>query len=282
VREGEGSSTALGVSVIRTVHQVLDDSPHILEDPISALLLDDARIERMLRQPEAHRSRAARGLRSHIVLRSRYAEDEMHDATVRGVTQCMNLGAGYDTFAYRQPKGAANLQLVELDHPVTQKEKRSHFATRGLKDPDNLAFAAADLENDPFGKVLGNSPMDLRLPIWISCLGVFAYLRKQTVHGIFEAVSGLAKGSGIVFAFAPDEELTNVAPEAPASVADRAAELGEPWLTRFAMENLKIELEGCGFSEVRFLEPWDAAARYYGNRNDLPAPRIARLCKAIV
>ena len=108
--------------------------------------------------------------------------------------QSMNLGAGYDTFSYRQPKWAANLQIVELDHPATQKEKRAHFMDKGLKDPDNLAFAVADLENDSFGNALAISPMDLRLPIWISCLGVFAYLRKQTVHGIFETVAGLAKG----------------------------------------------------------------------------------------
>jgi len=82
----------------------------------------------------------ARGLRSHIVLRSRYAEDELRDATIRGVTQCMNVGAGYDTFSYRQPEWAAHLQIVELDHPVTQREKRAYFAAKGLKDPDNLAF----------------------------------------------------------------------------------------------------------------------------------------------
>jgi methyltransferase (TIGR00027 family) len=282
VRDGEGSSTALGVSVIRTVHQIADESPLILDDPISPLLLDDAVIERIHCQPEEHRSAAARGLRSHIVLRSRYAEDELHEATTRGVTQSMNLGAGYDTFSYRQPKWAANLQIVELDHPATQKEKRAHFAAKGLKDPENLAFAAIDLENDGLGKGIANSPIDRQLPLWISCLGVFAYLRRQTFHSIFETVTGLARGSGIVFAFAPEKGSTNGAPDASASVADRAARLGEPWLTRFAVEKLEQELKSCGFTEVNFLEPTEAASKYYRNRTDLPAPRIIRLCRAIV
>jgi hypothetical protein len=63
---------------------------------------------------------------------------------------------------------------------------------------------------------------------------------------------------------------------------DRAAELGEPWLTRFTTEDLKTELEAYGFTEVSFLDPREAESKYYRNRTDLPAPRIVRLCKAVV
>src|SRR5271169_1673990 len=71
-----------------------------LDDPISPKLIDPEVIARILREPEKHNSRAARGLRSHIVLRSRYAEDELREAIFRGLKQFVNLGAGYDTFAY--------------------------------------------------------------------------------------------------------------------------------------------------------------------------------------
>ena len=121
MRDGEGSSTALGVSVIRTVHQIVDDSPHILEDTVSQLLLDDATVGQIQRGSERFRSNEARSLRSHVVLRSRYAEDELHEAAIRGVRQFVSLGAGYDTFPYRQPEWAANLQILELDHPATQR-----------------------------------------------------------------------------------------------------------------------------------------------------------------
>ena len=205
MRDGEGSSTALGVSVIRTVHQIVDDSPHILDDPVSQRLLDDAMVGQIQRESEKYRSREARGLRSHVVLRSRYAEDELHEAITRGVRQFINLGAGYDTFPHRQPEWVANVQILELDHPATQKEKRAHFAAKGLKDPDNLAFIPVDLETDTLSKDIANAPIDLQKPIWISSLGVFAYLRRQTVLRVFETIVGLPKGSGIVFAFAPDK-----------------------------------------------------------------------------
>lgn len=106
----------------------------------------------------------------------------------------------------------------------------------------------------------------------VSCLGVFAYLRRGTVRRVFEAVAGLPRGSGIVFAFAPEKGLNNRNPEETASVAERAAELGEPWLTRFVMEDLMDELHACGFIEVSFLEPREAESRYHRNRSDLPVP----------
>lgn len=282
MRDGEGSSTALGVSVIRTVHQIIDESPHILEDPTSPLLLEDTTVEQIHRYPEKHRSKEAQGLRSHIVLRSRYAEDELRDAVLRGVRQFINLGAGYDTFPYRQPDWASNVQILELDHPATQRDKRTHFKAKGLKDPDNLAFVPTDLEADTFGADIANGPIDIQKPIWISCLGVFAYLHKQTVRRIFETIAGLPKGSGIVFAFAPDKESTNNTVGAPVSVADRATELGELWLTRFTSGDLNTELEAYGFTKVGFLDPREAASKYYRNRTDLPAPRTIRLCKAVV
>lgn len=282
MRGEQGSNTALGVSVIRTIHQIVDDLPHILEDTVSPQLIDRAVLEKIRNEPERHRSKAVRGLRSHIVLRSRYAEDELHEATNRGVSQFINLGAGYDTFPYRQPEWAASMKIIEIDHPATQEAKRAHFKTNGLKDPDNLEFLSLDLEKDDFSKAITNTSLDPKHPIWISCLGVLAYLRKQTVSKILEAVAQLPKGSGIVFAFAPERATSDIAVEGSSSVADRAEELGEPWLTRFTVEDLKGELHQCGFAEISFLEPKEAELRYYRDRTDLPAPRIVRLCKAKV
>jgi len=282
VREDQGSNTALGVSVVRTIHQIMDEVPHIIEDPISPALLDESAIEKIRNEPEKHKSSTSRGLRSHIVLRSRYAEDELYEAANRGVNQFIDLGAGYDTFPYRQPSWAVNVLIVEIDHPSTQKAKRVHFKAKGLKDPENLEFLPLDLEKDDFSKSIANTSLDRERPIWISCLGVLAYLRRQTVHEIFRAVAHMPKGSGIVFAFAPEKATSDRTSEGITSMADRAAELGEPWLSRFTVEDLKGELYECGFTEIDFLEPKEAELRYYKNRKDLPAPRIARLCKAKV
>ena len=62
-------------------------------------------------------------MRTHIVLRSRFTEDCLYQAYLNGVRQYLVLGAGLDTFAYRQPEWASGLKIIEADHPASQAGK---------------------------------------------------------------------------------------------------------------------------------------------------------------
>ncbi len=42
-----------------------------------------------------------------------------------GIGQYVILGAGLDTFAYRQPGWAAGLRIFEVDQPASQQVKRA-------------------------------------------------------------------------------------------------------------------------------------------------------------
>ncbi|HEY5505065.1 MAG TPA: class I SAM-dependent methyltransferase [Sedimentisphaerales bacterium] len=75
-------------------------------------------------------------LRAHEVLRSRFTEDRLAAAGSRGITQYVILGAGFDTFALRQPSWAQILKIIEVDHSGTQTVKRSYTAAAGLAMPE--------------------------------------------------------------------------------------------------------------------------------------------------
>jgi len=279
MRENRSSDTALDVVTIRAVHHLIDDVPHILDDPIAPLLLGAQGVRRILEHPEMHRSLPSRALRSHVVLRSRYAEDELARAVASGIRQTVNLGAGYDTFAFRQPDWARSIRIVELDHPATQSAKVALLKKAGLPTPDNLEWVPLDLERSDLGAGLAASSLDPALPAFVACLGVVAYLRPGTVSALFHGVAALQKGSRFVFAFASAQAEATV--QTGSSAAVRAAAHGEPWLTRFSRDELHAELLRSGFSDVHFLDP-DAAAAYYVGRHDLPAPRPTRICHAVV
>ena len=91
MREDRSSDTALGVTTIRAVHQLIDELPHLLEDPVSLLLLGEDAVRQIREMPQQHQSMASRALRSHVVLRSRYAEDELWRAAGSGIGQFINL-----------------------------------------------------------------------------------------------------------------------------------------------------------------------------------------------
>jgi O-methyltransferase involved in polyketide biosynthesis len=57
-------------------------------------------------------------------LRSRYAEDHLEAAIERGVRRYVVLGAGLDTFAYRNRHAERGLREFEVNHPATQAWKR--------------------------------------------------------------------------------------------------------------------------------------------------------------
>src|SRR4029077_994707 len=92
----------LNVANKRAAHQMLDN-PRIFEDPL-ALRIIGAEAESRLRLSLAQfRKPAERAFRAAAMVRNRYAEDELSRSIQRGVRQYVILGAGLDTFAYRNP-----------------------------------------------------------------------------------------------------------------------------------------------------------------------------------
>lgn len=271
------SKTALGVALLRAAHQTLDGAPKILRDPIVTLLLDDDWPRQIGTQPGWFDAALTDGLRSHVVLRSRYTEERLARAVQRGVNQCVILGAGFDTFAYRQPGWAADIRIFEVDHPATQDEKRFRLQRAGIPIPSNLEFVSIDFESVSLrdGLLYGSS-LDFERPAFFSCLGVLMYLTQDAVDAVFRLVAGFPPGSEITFTFAkPDPVLK--------PLEDEVRLIGEPWRTYFDPATLAHDLQDFGFSEVSILNPKAAEANYFQNRSDnLHAPRLTTIATAVV
>jgi methyltransferase (TIGR00027 family) len=144
----KSSRTAIGVAALRAAHQLVDAEPRILEDPVILRLLGRETLDTIQEDRDRYQTPAALALRSHVVMRSRYAEDRLAQAVARGVTQYVILGAGLDTFAYRQPAWARNLRIVEIDRAPMQREKRERLSLAQVFVPDNVTFGAMDFESE--------------------------------------------------------------------------------------------------------------------------------------
>ena len=83
-----------------------------------------------------------------MVARSRFVEDELSAAIERGVRQYVILGAGLDTFAYRNPHSSIGLKVFEVDYPATQEWKRRQLNAAKIPIPENLTFVPIDFENE--------------------------------------------------------------------------------------------------------------------------------------
>ncbi len=170
------SRTALGTAYLRAAHQLLDAPPRILEDPLAVTLLGPEAGRRIRAGAEHDQTPERRALRAHVVLRSRFAEDCLEGSINRGVGQYVILGAGFDSFALRQPPWAKGLRIIEVDQPATQEMKRARIAEAGLVIPDNVAFAAVDFERESLRGGLQRNSVSLETPTFFSWLGVTMYL----------------------------------------------------------------------------------------------------------
>jgi methyltransferase (TIGR00027 family) len=272
------SRTALCTAHLRAMHQLFDAQPRILDDPVAALLLAPSETGWISNEADWYRSKDAALLRSHIVLRSRFAEDRLAGAVSRGIKQYILLGAGFDTFVLRQPAWARTLKIIEIDHRGTQMAKRSRIAAACLAMPENTKFADVDFENESLADGMRKHGISLAEPTFFSWLGVTMYLEKAAINAVLRTVAAFPSGSEIVLTFLPKPES-----EAPlSSLSQRVARVGEPFLTAFAPEEIETALRTAGFDHIGFLSSAEAEERYFRHRTrDLPAPHRTGIAYAI-
>jgi methyltransferase (TIGR00027 family) len=279
--EGEPSRTAFSAAAHRAVHRLID-RPVLLDDPNAVAILGPQGAA--LNDPRglAEHAAARAPMRALIVARSLFAEETLAKAVARGVDQYVLLGAGLDSFAYRNPW--PSLRVFEVDYPATGRWKQAQLAEAGITIPANVAYAGLDFERETLAAGLVRAGFDLGRRAVFAWLGVAPYLTREAIRATLGAVAALAPGTEIVCDYA--EPARNRSPEEQARLKlymDAVAAAGEPWLSFFAPEEMARELHAAGFSEVEDLNGAAINARWFAGRDDgLRTGHTAHLVRARV
>jgi methyltransferase (TIGR00027 family) len=276
------SKTAFRVALRRAAHQTLDD-PTVFTDPLALAIVGPEGETALRVEDRKLRSPVARSFRAFMAVRSRYAEDGLAAAVEAGIRQYVVLGAGLDTFAYRNP--FADLRVFEVDHPATQAWKRRRLEAGSIPIPASMTFAPVDFERQTLADGLAGARFDAGRPAFFSWLGVVPYLTRNAAMETFRFVGSLPAGSGIAFDYAlPPEALNLVQRLALKALSDRVAAAGEPFRTFFEPSALMSELRPMGFGSFDDLGTEEINARYFRGRSDSLKARggIGRLMMATV
>jgi methyltransferase (TIGR00027 family) len=268
------------VAARRAVHQLLD-APLVFSDPLALRILEPEVAERIREDPKhLDTSPVARYLRAFLIVRSRIAEEEVAAAVARGVSQYVIVGAGYDTFAYRNP--FPELRVFEVDHPSTQREKRRRLDEGGIHVPPHATFVAADLSVTSLEEALASSAFDRNSPAVFSWLGVVPYLELPAIEATLASVARMGAGTTIVFDYGVSGDALNIAERfVVRRMAKRVAQAGEPWKTFFMPEEMSALLRRLGFASHVDWGADEINARYFAGRDDgLRVGRGGRIVKA--
>jgi len=265
MQEGKFSKTAHRVAIRRAAHQLLDQ-PKVLDDPLALRIIGTEAADDLRSNPKEHHA-FSRAFRAFMAARSRYAEDELARAVAYGVTQYVVLGAGLDTFAYRNPH--PGLRVFEVDHPSTQAWKREQLQAAHIPTPPSLNFVPIDFEKQTLADGLEHSGLDIRSPAFFSWLGVTPYLTYEACMTTLSFIASMLPGSGVVFDFAVDPALLNPGQrQALHALSKRVAAAGEPFQLFFDPGKLQDELKSLGFGRTELLQGKQINARYFNNRSD--------------
>jgi methyltransferase (TIGR00027 family) len=259
--EREPSRTAFAVAAYRAAHQVLEGGS-IFKDPLAVPILGVAP-ETFQADPEEPMT--TRVMRFFVVARSSIAEADLERGVEeRGVRQLVVLGAGLDTFAYRNPFGD-RLKVFEVDHPATQAWKQRRLEEAGIAIPTSLTYAPVDFERENLTERLAAAGLDPNERTFFTWLGVVPYLTLEAIRSTLAQIATHPGGAEVVFDYSEPREKLDPAIQAYYDErAARVAAIGEPFLSHFEPEDLHRQLGGLGFPEIDDLDMPGIAARLTG------------------
>ncbi|WP_063034160.1 class I SAM-dependent methyltransferase [Nocardia grenadensis] len=270
--DDEGPSrTALAAAYARAYHQIAD-RPMILTDPLAARLLgvtaneltelgrpaedglDSGTGPGILRLAVGDRPR-----RLFFAARARFAEDRVAEAVAAGTRQVVILGAGLDTFAYRNPH--PGLRVFEVDHPDTQAWKHQHLAASGIDRPEQLTFVPVDFETDTLATRLEAAGFNRTDPAVFVWLGVVFYLTPDAARSTLEYIARQSEPTEVIFDYLRSADTDEDRAQLQAR-ANRAAAVGEPWFSYFASDDIAARLRALGFTDIEDHSAADLIAGY--------------------
>ena len=189
--------------------------------------------------------------------RAAYTEQALKTAVLTGTKQYVILGAGLDTFAFREPDFLSKYKVFEVDHPLTQADKRERIARAGWTIPDNLTFVPVDFAKDSLMERLTAAGFDPSVKSFFSWLGVTYYLSAESIEKTLAELSSIcADGSTLVFDY-PDENFFGATEKRVQNTIMMAKAGGEPMQSAFSYGELEKLLEKHGFLIYQLLTPDD-------------------------
>ena len=189
--------------------------------------------------------------------RAAYTEKSLRTAVLTGAKQYVILGAGMDTFAFRETEFLSKHRVFEVDHPLTQADKLERITRAGWTTHDNLTFVPVDFTKDSLTERLIAAGFDASVKSFFSWLGVTYYLSAEAIDTMLSALSSLcADGSSLVFDY-PDENFFDAPEKRVQNTIMMAKAGGELMRSAFSYSELEKLLAKHGFLIYELLTPDD-------------------------
>lgn len=212
----EQKSMTARISAFARAYHAQNNKVKVFDDSIARRLLSDAeyaQISKLMADGirffnPAFQGTAEEALRWVVdnqlspspVGRAAFVERLLENAVRIGARQYFIFGAGYDTFAYRQPDFAKSMEIFEIDNPATARDKQERLKKAGIEIPSNVHFIDADFTKSAWQEaIIHHEAFNPNKISYSTILGVAYYLSKQDFEALLSVLRSISpKGSAVV------------------------------------------------------------------------------------
>jgi methyltransferase (TIGR00027 family) len=224
----------------------------------------------------------------YVNARTKHMDALLRQAAKDGVEQVVNLGAGYDSRAYRFREAMPDARFFEIDLPAMIAEKKRRLNIALGQVPDHVAYVPIDFNTQTIPgelKKAGYDPFRKTFFIWE---GVTYYISGDAVDSTLRFIAtGSAPGSAVVFDYMPAGVIDGDYETYPdmRRLAFWVSYRGEPFIFGLPEGQSAAYVRKRGLRVVSDLKPNDLEAKYLTRSDgslDGPCPSAFRIMHAAV
>ena len=139
----------------------------------------------------------------YVNARTKHMDALLKQAAKDGATQVVNLGAGYDSRAYRFRDAMPTVRFFEIDLPAMIQEKKRRIERALGQVPDDVVYVPIDFNTQNIPGELKKAGYDPGRKTFFIWEGVTYYISGEAVDSTLRFIAQSAPGSSVVFDYMP-------------------------------------------------------------------------------
>ncbi len=201
----------------------------------------------------------APGLWGGMLCRKRYIDEKLTDSVNR-INAVVNLGAGFDTRAYRLPD-LSDMPVWEVDQPENIKAKQVRLCKLFGTVPSHIRLVPIDFDREELGTVLESYGYSVNMRTFFIWEAVTQYLTEAGIRAIFDLLAKAERGSLLVFTYVRKDFLDGRVMYDWENIYKKYVK-NKIWLFGMDPEEWPGFLEGYGWKIVEHMGYEELAERY--------------------
>jgi len=206
----KAAQTGPGAMVLVAIEQAFPERERIIDDDLAYRILPFAfrvnvwistRVKGWLIRKTEEK---VPGLWGGIMSRKRYIDDAVTKAVDGRVEAVVNLGAGFDTRAFRL-QALSEVPTWEVDQPQNIDAKRARLEDLFHEVPTHVTLVPIDFDHEDLATVLASNGYEPDRKTFFIWEGVTQYLTETGVRATMEFLARAPAGSRLAFTYSPKD-----------------------------------------------------------------------------